>query len=75
MDGLVALPAEHTILKFGMQHETIYMWALVDNECEKITARFKIVRTGWNLGDELDDYQHMETVFEKCLVWHIFMKV
>ena len=75
MSGIVVLPAEYKILKFGIQQETICLWALVDSETERIAKEFVVVGTGWNLDDKLDDrWQHMETLFENGFVWHVFMK-
>ena len=68
----VELPEDAQILSIQTQHESICLWALVDQDKTKEMRRITLIGTGHYLPE--GDHEFLGTVQELGgdLVWHLF---
>ena len=72
-----AMPKGANVLHAHEQHGEIYIWAVVDDDAQMVTHRFRVVPTGVPLPDVvLDGSRYVGTVHinevGQLLVFHIF---
>ena len=76
----IEMPVGAKILSIQNQNDQIALWAIVNNEAEMETRKFKVVGIGWDLnspvglskGLSVDNY--IGTVQIDEFVWHVFEK-
>jgi hypothetical protein len=69
----VSLPIGAQILSIDTQDKELFLWAFVDTRLPTTAIRYRIVGTGDDLGDTMDDYRHVETLQVGEWVWHMFI--
>jgi hypothetical protein len=69
----VEMPWSAEPLTVQMQNGKPYIWALVYPEEQKSVRRFRVVGTGWKIGEEEDLGVYLGTVqTDAGFVWHVF---
>ena len=54
-------------------YDTIDLWAEVDTEAERRDRRVRVYGTGHEQGD-VDEFDHVATVFDGPFVWHVYVE-
>lgn len=74
---LVEMPEHSEILDIQMQDGEPVMWALVNEEANKIDINIHMYGTGWEFHENESEYatekQYLATVQDGEFVWHFFM--
>ena len=65
-------PEYGKILKVGEQNGELYVWVMGTRQT-LVPHTFRIFGTGHTLPED-EDLTHLDTVFVKPFVWHIFLK-
>lgn len=49
------------------------IWAEVDSSLSSIPVAIRLVGTGWDIGESLDEFRHVGSfVAGGCFVWHVY---
>ena len=69
----IPIPQGCRILKVGMQHGRVYLWALVETDREMVERKFAIKGTGQEINDD-EFLEYIGTFFQLqgTFVWHLF---
>lgn len=70
----VAMPGAAKVLSVQTQHDSLFAWALVDDNRDAREYEFLVLGTGHKLPDDIHRYAYAGTVQMDggALVWHVF---
>ncbi len=66
----IEMPMWSRPLSAAFQDDKLFVWAYVDTSAEMETRLFRVLGTGWDLGDSPGAF--INTVFIDGLVFHVF---
>jgi hypothetical protein len=71
----ITIPMNARILSVKLNDSNIVFWALVDTDNDLIIRRIFVAGTGWKLPEDIGyNYDHIDTIFDNGVVWHIFIE-
>lgn len=68
-DMTVQMPTSSRVIDVQLQHEKLYLWAMVDPDEPLRERRFKVFKTGMAFDESL---AYRKTVHDGRFVWHVF---
>jgi len=68
----ITIPKDHKILSVQVQRDTICVWALIDDDTERIVQPIRIVGTGHSIPSMNPLGEYIGTVQQGGFVWHVF---
>lgn len=71
-ENLVEIPKGYAVKYFGSQETNLFIWATLDPEGRKISARFVVLGTGQPIPDGV---YHVASTQVGPFVWHLFEEV
>lgn len=68
----IQMPVAADLLHAEMQGCVPLIWAMVDPDAPETTRAFRLIGTGWPIGEDETRLDHISTVRDREFVWHIF---
>lgn len=71
----ITMPENAEPLYVAMQHDRLYLWAMVDQQRRPVDRFFQVYGTGWEMDAEPGEYIGTAITEHGTFVWHVFEEV